>query len=125
MGTEQHGGSVLSLLTAEIAENCRRDRGEDTWDRVVDTRVSRFPKEVSNANVTQPKTSPQETSEHEGKNHVEPTRANANLTRDGATEVSGQQDCSEDSGARKQIQQGTCQQNHADTYNFGFRISQP
>jgi hypothetical protein len=47
--------------------------------------------QLAYATIAQPEPSPYQASEHEGEDHIEPARLNANLAGDSAAEISRQQ----------------------------------
>jgi hypothetical protein len=79
-------------------------------------------KETSDADVSQPQTAPHQACECHGKGYAGPWSADADLAGDGAAEISGQQDCSDDRGAGNDVQQCACQQQYADADDFGFGV---
>src|SRR5215467_14780000 len=80
--------------------------------------------QVSNSQVPKPQPAPDKASQNKWKNDVERWHGGANITRDGASEIAGEQHCAKVGGARHDVEQRTNQERDADTQDRGFRITQ-
>src|SRR6516162_6240524 len=80
--------------------------------------------QVSNSQVAKPEPAPDKASQNKWKNDVERWHGGANIARDGASKIAGEQRCAKARGARHNVEQRTNQERRADTQDRGFRITQ-
>src|SRR5215475_10902459 len=80
--------------------------------------------QVSNSQVAKPEPAPDEAGQNKWKNDVERWHGGANITRDGASEIAGEQYSAKARSARHDVEQRTNQQRRADTQDRGLRITQ-
>src|SRR5262249_37229622 len=80
--------------------------------------------QVSNSRVPKPQPAPDKASQNNWKNDVERWHGGATITRDGASEIAGEQHCAKARGARHNVEQRTDQERGPDTQDRGLRITQ-